>query len=133
MTTENQKVTMFNGERRQLLFHVTQTDPVTGETNDKNLTDAFIRWRLLDSSGLTILEKTTDGEDEVTVTSATTGEFTVDLYPEDTEVVVGSFKQEARVRYSADDQEVVTTGSVKIKQSFTYVEVEDEPEVQEET
>jgi hypothetical protein len=112
MTETNQNFAMFQGNSLTLGFDVEQD----GEPVD--LTGATIDWvaaRRRDRE--IVLEKEGDVDED-----PTTGRFTVELDPEDTEDLLGRYWHEARLEDSAGEIFTVTTGLMTVNRSFVSVE-----------
>lgn len=114
MPMTDQNFTMHRGDSRKIKITVTDA---AGEP--KSLTGSFIRWAMArDSSAPILIQKITG--DGVSVVDAPGGEFTVSIYPSDTEEFdlprsgLRSFYHEAEVTDSAGAVATVTTGTVTL-------------------
>lgn len=106
MTTASQNFVMYAGDTKNLVITVTD---ISGAII--NLTGAIVKWKLTYSNG-TIYKDTTGGG--VTITSPTTGVFTVKLNSIDTSSLSGNFLHGAELIDSSGNVSTILAGIASI-------------------
>ena len=113
MAATAQDATIWSGDDVDL--QITVTDPDT-ET-PKQLQGASVRWVLFNrETGAVAFTKTTS--DDITITNAAAGIFTVALDAADTDELCGVYGHEAQVTDAGGRKSTVTTGTLTIERDY---------------
>lgn len=104
MTTKNQNFEMYAGNTKNIVVTVA----------DVNLTGATVKWAMKKTiyDAEPAVAKTTAAG--IAVTDATTGIFTVTLFPADTRNLSGTYQHEAEITDAPGNVSTVLTGQLTI-------------------
>lgn len=117
MAQTGQNVPMYAGESKYI-DDVAVDMNTDGTTSATNLSGATIKWVMKPNVYATaILSKDNASLGGVSITDAPNGKFSVQLNPNDTKTLNGSYYHEAKVTDSTGNVSVVSTGTITINPS----------------
>jgi iron uptake system EfeUOB component EfeO/EfeM len=109
----SQDFSMYAGDSRTLTVTVTDQN-----NNPVNLTNSTIKWVLINGNAV-IKAKDNQAIGGITITNATSGQFSITISAQDTaKLQAGTYQHEARLIDSNGNSAIIFTGNVTIIPSY---------------